>query len=115
MLVFDDAEIFWISLIKNGCEYYADYKIGELSKTGKKSNLSSLGCDVYSWQELQLFVRNKEADIVLNGNTIFELEFQQDFGRLVDIIYTFNTLGSVDYINLSGPDGKTVFQDDFSY
>jgi hypothetical protein len=52
MLVFE-ADIFWISLIKKGCEYYVDYKIGEIYANGKDSDLSSLGCNIFEWQNLE--------------------------------------------------------------
>jgi len=113
MLVFD-VQIFWISLVKKGCEYYADYKIGEIYAGGKENDLTSLGCNVYDWQELGLSVHNKNAEILLNGNSVFHFKYVKNFGELVGIIYTFDGLGSVDFISVSDGNGKIVYRDDFN-
>lgn len=112
MLVFE-ADIFWISLVKKGCEYYADYKFGEVFANGKDNDLSSLGCNIFEWQDLEFSVHQKLAEVRLNGKTIIQQKYVQDFGELVGIIYTFDGLGSVDFISVSGADGKIVYQDDF--
>jgi hypothetical protein len=112
MLVFE-ANIFWISLIKKGCEYYADYKIGEIYANGKDNDLSSLGCNIFEWQDLEFSVHQKLAEVRLNGKPIIHQKYVQDFGEMVGIIYTFDGLGSVDFISVSGADGKIVYQDDF--
>jgi len=112
MFVFE-ANIFWISLIKKGCEYYADYKIGEVFANGKDNDLSSLGCAIFEWQDLEFSVHQKLAEVRLNGKPIIHQKYVQDFGELVGIIYTFDGLGSVDFISVSGANGKIVYQDDF--
>lgn len=113
MLVFE-ANIFWVSLVKKGCEYYASYKIGEVYADGNKNDLSRLGCNVYNWQKLSIDVRNREANVKLNGIKVISLQYKEDFGELVGIIYTFKGLGSVDFIRISGADGKTFYKDDFN-
>ena len=112
MLVFE-ANIFWVSLIKKGCEYYANYKIGEIYADGKNNDLSLLGCNIYEWQDLEFTVHQKLSEVKLNGKPIIHQKYVQDFGEMVGIIYTFDGLGSVDFISVSGADGKIVYQDDF--
>ncbi len=112
MLVFD-VQVFWIGLVKKGCEYYADYKLGEVTGKGSQSDLSALGCEVYDWQNLEINVQNRQAQVFLNGKSIIQTRYFQDFGKLVGIIYTFDTLGSVDFLSVSGKDGNIVYTDDF--
>jgi len=113
MIVFE-VNIYWISLVKKGCEYYASYKIGENYADGKNKDLSLLGCNIYQWQNLEITIHNKKAEVMLNGKSVLHLKYVQDFGKLVGIIYTFDGLGSVDFISVSDANGKTVYQDDFN-
>lgn len=53
-----------------GCEYHADYKIGEIYANGKNNVLSSLGCNIFEWQDLEFSVHQKQAEIQLNGKPI---------------------------------------------
>jgi len=101
------------SPIKKGCEYYADYKIGEIYANGKNNDLSLLGCNVFEWQNLEFSAHQKQAEVKLNGKPIIHQKYVQDFGKMVGIIYTFDGLGSVDFISVSGADGKIVYRDDF--
>lgn len=105
MLVFE-ANVFWVSLIKKGCEYYANYKIGEIHANGKDNDLSTLGCNVFDWQDLEFSVHKKLAEVRLNGKPIIHQKYIQDFGEMKGIIYTFDGLGSVDFISVSSADGK---------
>lgn len=112
MLVFE-ANIFWVSLVKKGCEYYASYKIGEVNATGNKNDLSLLGCNVYDWQKMTITVRNRKANVLLNGKEVIHVNYKETFGELVGVIYTFKGLGSVDYINIGGADNKEVYKEEF--
>lgn len=53
-----------------GCEYYADYKIGEIYANGKNNVLSSLGCNIFEWKDLEFSVHQKQAEIQLKGKPI---------------------------------------------
>ncbi len=112
MLVFEE-DIFWIELTKKGCESNISYKIGEMYFSGKENDLSEFGCDIYKWQELELRVENKFAKLSLNGNSVIDLAYSQEFGKLMGLIYTFAGAGSVDFVQLKGADGNMVYDDQF--
>jgi hypothetical protein len=112
MLVFE-KNVFWVELVKKGCEHYASYLIGEVKADGKSSDLTGLGCDIYDWQDLSITVKDRHAKVILNGNNVLDVTYKNEYGKLEAIYYTFNGLGSVDYISLDGSDGKTVFEDNF--
>jgi hypothetical protein len=68
---------------------------------------------VYDWQEVGINVRDKNADIYINGEKAFQEMFKEDFGKIVGLLYIFEGTGSLDYVTLTGADGQTVFEDDF--
>ncbi len=113
MLVFE-AHVFWIKLVKKGCEHNASYKIGEVVANGSNNDLSALGCNVFEWQNLEIIAHNKQVQVLLNGQSAIQTSYTQDFGKLMGIIFTFDGLGSVDFVSISGADGNLVYKDDMN-
>ena len=112
-IIVTEKHIFMVTLHKKGCERYAYYKLGEIERNGGNHDLSALGCNVFEWQEIGIRVKEKNAEISINSKVIFHEKFKEDFGKIVGLIYIFDRTGSIDYAKLSGPDGQTVFEDDF--
>jgi len=108
-----EKNVFWVELVNMGCEHYATYSIGDVYAEGKSADLRNLGCDIYNWQDLTFTVKNRHAEVMLNGKKIITTNYKQEFGQLKTIFYTFNGLGSVDYLSLSGKDGTTIYEDSF--
>ncbi|MEB2774298.1 hypothetical protein SYJ56_03220 [Algoriphagus sp. D3-2-R+10] len=100
--------------MEKGCENYAGYKLGEISKRGSDNDLSKLGQQVYNYQEIGIEVRDKKAEIKINGEQVYTEVFKQDFGDIVGLTYIFDGSGSIDFVRLSDPAGKVVFADDFN-
>lgn len=113
VIMVTDVHIFSVGLQKKGCERYAWYKMGEITRGGGDNDLSALGCDVYDWQNIQVSVREKNASIYINGELALKEKFKEDFGDIVALLYIFEGTGSIDYVRLDGPDENTVFVDDF--
>jgi hypothetical protein len=113
LFIVTDVQTFGVSWTEKGCEKYASYKLGEIEKKGEDNDLSALGSDIYSWQELEIQVRNRNATILLNGNAVFTEVYKQDFGKIVALIYIFDGTGSIDYARLMNRDGEIVFADEF--
>lgn len=113
VLLITEEHIFKVSLLKKGCELYADYKLGEIYRSGQNNDLSALGQDIFKWQEILIQVKDKRAVISINGQEAFTETFQQDFGEIVGITYIFDGKGAIDYVRLSEKDGRLVFEDDF--
>ena len=85
----------------------------KLFRSGEDNDLSALGCDIYDWQELTVKVRDKQADIIINGELAFSETFKEDFGNITGLIYIFEGKGSIDYVKLEDTEGKVVFEDGF--
>jgi hypothetical protein len=113
LIIVTDVQTFMVSWTEKGCEKYAAYKLGEIMKKGTNNDLSSLGCDVYDWQELEIRVNDRHAAIYLNGQPAYQEVYKQDYGKIMALIYIFDGTGSIDFARLKDGNGKIVFEDDF--
>ncbi|MBA4054498.1 MAG: hypothetical protein C0490_07295 [Marivirga sp.] len=113
LVIVTDVHTFSVYWTGKGCEKYAGYKLGEISKSGKNNDLSALGCNVYEWQELKVQVKDRQAMIYLNGQPTFRETYKEDFGKIVALIYIFDGTGSIDYAKLQDGNEQVVFEDNF--
>lgn len=113
MVIVTEADAFTVSWTAKGCEKYAAYELGEIHRKGTDTDLSALGTDLFEWQELEVRVKDKNAEIHLNGKLVYTEKYQQDFGNIVSLIYLFDGTGSIDYARLRDGDGKIVFAEEF--
>lgn len=113
LLVITDVHIFRIGLMKKGCERYAAYKLGEISKDGEQADLSAFGLDLFEWQELEVKVNDKHAAIFINGKEAAVEDFQEDLGNIVGLTYIMEGTGYIDYVQLWDENGKLTYEDMF--
>ncbi len=113
VIIVTDVHIFSVGMQKKGCERYAWYKMGEITRGGGDNDLSALGGDVYDWQDIKVSVRDKNAAIYINDELAFTEKFKEDFGDIVALLYIFEGTGSIDYVRLDDPEGEVVFEDEF--
>ena len=113
LFIVAEKHIFIVKLVKKGCERYANYKMGEVFRDGKDNDLSALGCDVYEWQEIGVKVRNKNAEISINGEVVFKEAYKENYGDIKALTYVFDGVGSIDHVKLDDANSKTVFEDNF--
>jgi hypothetical protein len=99
--------------MKKGCERDLGIKMGEVALNGMSTDLSAFGRDVYKWQRLQIQVENKKADIYLDGQNVYTINFKNDFGKIVGLVYHFLGTGAVDYVRLKNGENKLVYEDEF--
>lgn len=108
-----EANIYFTQFSSMGCVGELELMIGEKFYSGNDSDLSAFGTDVTEWQELTLTVENKIARVFLNGESIFETQFEDDFGKVVGVDYRFSGMGDLDYLRFKNLDGSIAFEDDF--
>jgi hypothetical protein len=113
LIVVTEKHIFSVALQNKGCEHYAYYKLGEVERNGSSNDLSALGCNVYQWQEIGIYVHNKNATISINGKNCFNEIYKEDFGDIVSLIYIFERTGSIDFVELSDGNGNIAYEDTF--
>jgi hypothetical protein len=100
-------------MMGKGCERDVGVKMGEVYHDGAQNDLSSLGRDLYKWQNLKIRVANKRATIFIDEEAVHTIDFKDDFGKIVGLTYNFLGTGAVDYVRLNNGDDKMVFEDDF--
>ncbi len=113
VLIVTEEHIFKVGLVRKGCESYADYKLGEIYKNGENNDLSLLGQDIFEWQEIGVKVKNKNAEIFINGELAFKETYKEDFGNIMALSFVFEGKGSIDYVKLTDADGEVAFEDNF--
>lgn len=113
IMIITEENIFFVPITAKGCVSELDLSIGEIYKSGKDNDLSSLGTDVYNWQVLRIKNENKKATVFLNGIPVHELKYKNNFGNIKGIILTFTGPGSVDYVRMNDVAGETVYRDEF--
>ncbi|RKN81393.1 hypothetical protein [Ulvibacterium marinum] len=113
VLIVTEKNAFNIELVQKGCEAYASYHIGEIRRNGKVNDLSLLGRNIFEWQELNLSVKEKNAEIRINGESSYFETFKEDFGKVMGLIFIFEGKGSIDHVKLSDTTGTISFEDNF--
>lgn len=113
VIIVTEVHIFRVTLMDKGCEKYAGYKLGEISKGGHDNDLSALGCTITDWQDLEIRVKGKHAQIYLNDTLTYEETFHKDLGRITALVYAFDGTGSIAHTKLANGNEQTVFEDNF--
>jgi len=113
LVIMCEEHIFYAGVMKKGCERDLGIKMGEVALNGMSTDLSAFGRDVYKWQRLQIQVENKKADIYLDGQNVYTINFKNDFGKIVGLVYHFLGTGAVDYVRLKNGENKLVYEDEF--
>lgn len=113
LMIVAEKHIFNVQLVKKGCERIANYKMGEVHRSGRDNDLSALGCSIYEWQEIGIKVRDKNAEIYINGELAFKETYKEEYGDIKALTYFFEGTGSIDYVKLNDINGKIIFLDSF--
>ncbi|HNP07114.1 MAG TPA: hypothetical protein PKN99_05790, partial [Cyclobacteriaceae bacterium] len=84
-----------------------------MNMSGKKTDLSALGCDFTDWVDLKIVISQSVLTIQVEGNE--SLTFPIDFTpvKFVGIGFTFQGTGAVDYLKISNHEGEVYYNDDF--
>ena len=108
-----EEHIFYVPITSKGCVGNLSVKFGEIVKDGKAADFSGLGTDIYQWQDLSIRVKDKHAQVFLNQQLTYEIDFKEDFGLIMGLRISFTGPGSVDDVSLQDASGKLVYQDSF--
>jgi hypothetical protein len=114
VVIICEAHIFFLRMMRKGCERDIGIKMGEVYHDGANNDLSVFGQDVHNWQDLQIQVVNKKATINLNKVPVYTINFKNDFGKVVGLVYNFTGTGAIDYVKLKNGENKIVYEDQFN-
>ena len=101
---FVEGEVFcqrYFMYYKNtlpGCTSEAVAQFGENVLNGKTYDLSALGSDVRTWQDVEVIVRNKTVRISLNHRPAFAATYKESCGLVTGVGIISNGLCSVDSV-----------------
>ena len=108
-----EEHIFFVGIMGKGCERNIGIKMGEVYHDGISSDLSAFGRDLHKWQNLHIKVVNKQATIYLDEKPVYIINFKNDFGKVVGLLYNFTGTGAIDYVKLKNGENKLVYVDEF--
>ncbi|HEX6223185.1 MAG TPA: hypothetical protein VFZ52_02170 [Chryseolinea sp.] len=113
IMLITEENVFFIPVTTKGCVGELELAVGGVYRSGKDSDLSAFGADVYEWQSVRVRNENKKVSIMLNDSVIEEMNYQKDFGKIKGIIYTFTGPGSVDFLRFKNTNGDLIYGDEF--
>nr|WP_295922363.1 hypothetical protein [uncultured Dyadobacter sp.] len=109
--VYGQYNVIMMKSTPKGCANHASLRFSELEINGKEADLTSIGYDVTQWTDVELTVRNKEVRIKIAGREAFKASYRNTVKLVTGLSFISNGLCEVDYVTLTGSDGK-VFCDD---
>lgn len=113
VLLITTENIFKVGLVRKGCETGADYKLGEIYRSGRDNDLAKLGVDVYDWNDIRVEVKGKKAVIYINDEPAYTENFEEELGNIMGLSYIFEGAGSIDSARLYDGKGRLAFEDGF--
>ena len=80
-----------IPLAAPGCVSNISLKSPDGCVRGRTHDMSQLGRDMAKWNDLKIEVAHKQAQIRLNGQSIFDFSYERPAGRIIGYT-TFSTV-----------------------
>lgn len=96
-----------------GCAHQALVQFGEQIARGAETDLLPISFDVHQWTDIEIVVKNKVATVKVNGRDAYSTRFVMDTKNLAGLGFISNGLCEVDHAELTGLDGKVVYNSDF--
>jgi hypothetical protein len=101
--------MFFQSTLK-GCTSEAKAQFGENYVSGKTHDLSALGMNLDTWQNLTVEVKNKKVSIRINDTDAYQTSYTQSCGLITGIGFISSGLAQVESIDLKTTDGRPIIQ-----
>jgi hypothetical protein len=100
--------MYFISTLK-GCTSELRSQFGDNILNGKTNDLSGLGSDVRTWQNVVFSVKNKNATISINGAKVFSARYNYSCGLITGIGFISNGLCEVDSLHMKTITRKEIY------
>tara|TARA_R110002167_G_scaffold117623_1_gene293682 strand:- start:583 stop:1845 length:1263 start_codon:yes stop_codon:yes gene_type:complete len=113
IIIKGENDYFLIQLIQKGCESDAYLKLSEKEISGKNTDLTMLGANLYQWKNLAVSARDRSLTLRLNESEIYKNSYAVPIGDIKEITYIFSGWGAIDNVELTNADGKITFADYF--
>ncbi|WP_420149035.1 hypothetical protein [Spirosoma sp.] len=114
LMILCKNEYFAIPLSAKGCVGDLNLYLAGYFAESKTNDLSGFGADLSQWVDVRCEVRDKKAQVFVNGKKAYEGRIPSEAADIVGISYDFEGTGSVDFVRFTKPNGKVVFDDNFA-
>jgi hypothetical protein len=107
--VFCQRQFMYFTSTLKGCTSELRSQFGENLLDGKTSDLSALGTDIKTWQDMEFSVKNKIATVSFNGAKVYSASYHNTCGLITGIGFISNGLCEVDSLSMKTIDGKEIY------
>ncbi|MEM1325970.1 MAG: hypothetical protein AAGI23_08460 [Bacteroidota bacterium] len=111
--VVDETDVSFVTLVQKGCEANANLKLDGTYQSGRDNDLSALGVDLSEWQELRIVNSEGKTNVFINEEKVFSSSIPTNGGHITGLIFTFNTPGEVDQVQLKDLESGAHFLEGF--
>ncbi len=108
-----EDDMMLIELCAKGCVANLGMYLAGHGVQPTQADLSAFGFEPGGWVTLRCEVRNRHAQLFVDGRKAYEATLPNNPVRLVGVSYDFAGTGSVDYVRFSRLDGEVVYEDTF--
>lgn len=111
--VFCQRYFMFFKATSKGCAREAMIQFGENFISGRNADLSSLGYDVSEWKNVELYVKDKQGSVKIDGQEVFATGYKKTGQGITGVGFISNGLCEIDFVELKGLDGTIVYSNDF--
>ncbi|HVV05428.1 MAG TPA: hypothetical protein VHC96_14455 [Puia sp.] len=101
--------MYFKSTVK-GCTGELTAQFGENELNGRSNDLSGLGADLRTWQDLEFTVKDKKVAVSINGKKTFTSAYTRSAGLITGIGFISNGISEVQWVDLRTADGTPIYQ-----
>lgn len=102
-----------IPISTKGCVSDIGIVAGSVYESGKRNDLSGLGCDLTKWRKVGCKVKNNLIRIFIDKKEVYQLAYTNPFGKIKGWHYFFKGCGAVNYLTISDSTNTEIFHDSF--
>jgi hypothetical protein len=100
VLIKGDRDYAWITVGNTGCESNLGLKVGDTHVSGKTNDLSLLGLDAFSWQQIRVKMSKGRMTLFINNKIVRQELYSNQLGDLKEVDFFFNGIGGIDEIKM---------------
>lgn len=87
---------------------------GENEMKGDTHSFNQHNFSAATWQVMKIAVEGGDSKFYIDGKLIHEMQYKQPVGTINQLIFRFKGCGAVDWVRLSKPDGRIIFEETFN-
>ncbi|HUB59849.1 MAG TPA: hypothetical protein VL978_04050 [Puia sp.] len=112
--IFCQHNFMYFQNCPKGCTSQAFAQFATTFLNGKTHDLSALGTDITTWQQLALTVKDHRATLSIDGVPTFSTPFESSCGLITGLGFISNGLCAIDSVYLRTGDGHLIYGNDFN-